>query len=303
MRNFCTLFDSNYRTKGLVLHQTLMHHMPDAHLYILCLDDPLYGLLSILKPENTTLIRLDDFLDPALRSKKNSRTYTEWVWTMTPSLPLYILRAYPHLKEIAYVDADIAFFHHLQPMYDEIGDAPCMVIPHRFPPGKEKLENGKYNVSLVWWRNTPRMIDLLQTWRGQCLDWCHYWPDTSGRFADQGYLNDWPEEWDAHVLQHHGCNLAPFNMGQYEYRYLDFPAPGREPEICIYTSLTEEQVTGYKLIFFHFHEFQVKNELGAQFFRCNYARPNIIDKYVYPAYETALRHQIERIRPHVQHTR
>jgi hypothetical protein len=288
MRNFCTLFDSNYRAKGLVLHHTLMQHVKNFHLYILCLDDALFGLLSQLDLENTTLIRLEDFLDPALASKKDTRTYVEWIWTMTPSLPLYILRNYPGLSEIGYVDADIAFFTDPQPMYDEIGDAPCIVIPHRFPPDRDKSENGKYNVSLVWWRNTPEMIDLLHTWRLQCLDWCHLWP-SQGRFADQGYLNDWPEKWGAHVLQHLGCNLAPWNMGQYGYTWMP------EGRLLIDTL--------WPLIFFHFHEFQINNEWAHDFFRGHYARPHVVEKHVYAPYEKMLGEQIERIRPYVQGTR
>jgi hypothetical protein len=293
MRNFCTLFDSDYRAKGLVLHHTLMQHVGDFHLYILCLDDALHGLLSCLKLENTTLIRPQDFLDPALQSKKTQRSRTEWIWTMTPSLPLYCLENYPDIEEIAYVDADIAFFSNPQPMYDEIGDAPCMVIPHRFPPGRDKSENGLYNVSLVWWRHTPGMVDLLRTWRHQCLDWCHCWP-SDGRFADQGYLNDWPEKRGAHVLEHLGCNLAPWNMGQYDYYYRPEEGLGIRQGDSIFT---------YELIFFHFHEFRIVNEWTHDFFRGHYARPHIIERCVYAPYEKMLGEQIERIRPYVQSTR
>ena len=286
-RNYCTLFDSGYRAKGLALHQSLVEHVRDFRLYILCLDDPLYGLLSRMELENVTLISIDEFLDPALVAAKENRCHVAWIWTMTPSLPLKILKRHPDLEEIAYVDADLFFFNSPESMHEEIGDADSMVIPHRFPPGKEKLENGKYNVSLVWWRRCEKTMEQLVEWRHQCLDWCHEWVTPDGKFADQGYLNDWPEKWGSHVLGHLGCNLAPWNMGQYGYRLL-----GKK----VYVEMD-------KLVFFHFHEFKITNELAHDFYRGHYPRPSFVEKYIYAPYEDALRKQIERIRPYVQSTR
>lgn len=286
-RNFCTLADSGYRAKLLALHASMLKHIGGFHLYILCLDNSLLGLLTSLALENVTLVSMEDFLDPALAARQEDRSRVAWIWTMTPSLPLYLLRRFPDLREIAYADADLLFFSSPEPMFEEIGGADSMVIPHRFPPGREKLENGTYNVSLVWWRRTDKTMEQLQGWRFQCLDWCHEWVAPDGKFADQGYLNDWPEKWGSHVLGHLGCNLAPWNMGQYGYRML-----GNE----IYVEMD-------RLIFFHFHEFKVQNEWAHDFHRGDYPRPAFVEKHIYAAYEAALKEQIERIRPYVQSTR
>jgi hypothetical protein len=263
VRNYCTYADSKYRAKLLAMHASLMAHNPDSHLYVLCLDAALLGLLQYLGLCNMTLIPFKEFLDPALESKRTTRTYIEWIWTMTPSLPLYV---------------------------QEIGDADSMVIPHRFPPEREKTQgiNGTFNVGVLWWRRTERAIDFLREWRGLALDWCHWWA-SEGRFAEQGYLDALQEKYDAHILQHLGCNLAPWNMGRDDYNY----------------SLVEglPHVNGQPLIFFHFHEFKVTNEFSHDFFRCNYARPAFVERHVYAPYEAILREQIERMRPYVQSTR
>lgn len=297
MRNFCTLFDSNYRVKGLALHQSLLEKVGDFHLYILCLDDTLLGLLSQLKMAQTTLIPFADFADSAIMATKTKRTPTEWIWTMTPSLPLFVLERYPEIAEIAYVDADLYFFGSPQPMYAEIeaSGQDSMVIPHRFPPDRAKTENGLYNVSLVWWRRCPKTLEQLRHWRGQCLDWCHYYPIVErGWFADQGYLNDWPQTWGSHVLQHEGCNVAPWNMGLYDYFFQN------EMDVWLKRPGGEER---WPLVFFHFHEFRITNEWTHQFFRTNYPRPAFVDKHIYEPYEKALGKQIERIRPYVHSTR
>jgi hypothetical protein len=289
-RNFCTYADSKYRAKLLAMHASLMAHNPESHLYILCLDDALLGLLRHLDLVSVSLIPFKEFLDPALASKRTTRTHIEWIWTMTPSLPLYVLKHYPEVGEIAYVDADEFVFSNLEPMYQEIGNADSMVIPHRFPPEREKTQsiNGTFNVGVLWWRRTERAIGFLREWRVLALDWCHWWA-SDGRFAEQGYLDQLQEKYDAHILQHLGCNLAPWNMGRDDYNY------------TLVDGLPH--INGQPLIFFHFHEFKVNNEFAHSFFRCNYARPAFVERHIYAPYEAMLREQIERIRPYVQGTR
>ena len=63
--NFCTLFDRNYIYKGLALHTSLLHHRPDFHLWILCMDDITFNILEKLKLEKASLIRIDEFEDDA----------------------------------------------------------------------------------------------------------------------------------------------------------------------------------------------------------------------------------------------
>jgi hypothetical protein len=49
----------------------------------------------------------------------------------------------------------------------------------------------------------------------QCLDWCHDYVD-QGRFADQGYLDEWPARYQGlHVIPALGANVAPWNVEQY----------------------------------------------------------------------------------------
>ena len=77
----------------------------------------------------------------------------------------------------------------------------------------------------------------LHWWREQCIEWC-YDRVEDGRFADQRYLDTWPDRFPGVVvLRHKGANLAPWNVSNYKVR---------EDRGRVWV---DEQ----PLIFFHFH--------------------------------------------------
>ena len=49
MLTFCTLFDSNYLDKGLVLCKSMNNVMPEFKLYILAMDDKCTEILKNLQ--------------------------------------------------------------------------------------------------------------------------------------------------------------------------------------------------------------------------------------------------------------
>src|SRR5204863_5119257 len=87
---FCTLFDSRYLLKGLVLHETLMRARPDARLTVYCFDDAAQELLGALALPGVETIALAELErgDAELAAVKGDRSAGEDCWTATPSLPL-----------------------------------------------------------------------------------------------------------------------------------------------------------------------------------------------------------------------
>src|SRR5687767_8638553 len=110
MINLCTLFDSNYLTRGLALYESLEQVCPSFHLYVLAFNDDCYNYLSKEKRTNLTVIPLAEFEDADLRRIKGTRTAPEYCWTCTPSIILYCLEKY-NLSSCTYVDADMIFYH------------------------------------------------------------------------------------------------------------------------------------------------------------------------------------------------
>ena len=57
----CTLFDSNYLDKGLVLYKSLEKYASCFTLYVLSMNDKCYEVLTDLNYEHLIPIRLADF--------------------------------------------------------------------------------------------------------------------------------------------------------------------------------------------------------------------------------------------------
>ncbi len=243
--HFCTYFDRNYLTRGLVLYRSLVHHCQNPFtLWVLCFDQDTFQTLERLHLPEVNLISLDQFEadDPDLQKAKRERSLVEYFWTCTPSLPLYILKQHPEVDLITYLDADLCFYADPMPIFDEMGDRSILIIEHRYPPELEYLAGpaGIYNVGFLSFRRDDRGLACLNWWRDRCQEWCFVRIE-DGKFGDQKYLDNWPELFNGVVvLQQKGAGLAPWNIIQYKIEKNE----GRF------------SLDGDPLIFFHFHAFK-----------------------------------------------
>lgn len=249
MLNFCTLFDSNYLSRGLAMYETLNRHCKDFHLYIFAFDSRTFEVLRKLNLLNTTIIPLKQFEDKDLLKVKKERSRVEYLWTCSSSIILYVLENYK-VDNCTYLDADTYFFNSPKVLIDEIGNNSVIITKHRFSPKYEDfIINGIYCVQFVFFRNNKQGIKVLKWWRNVCIEWC-YIKKKNGKFGDQKYLDDWPERFrGVHVLQHLGGGLAPWNIQQY-----DFYLKGNQLFGTVKKTKKE-----FKVIFYHFHNFKFLN--------------------------------------------
>lgn len=240
---FCTLFDHNYLYKGLALHSSLIRHCPDFTLWILAMTNEAHRVLKKMNLKNVRLIKLSDFEDKQLLSVKPDRTAVEYMWTLTPSLPLYVFKRDPKAKMVAYIDADCFFYSDPKPIYDEMGKKSILLIEHRYSKDRKDWEktSGRFNVEMLIFRRDRYGLQALKWWRDRCIEWC-YFRHEDGKLGDQMYLNDWPTRFKSvHILKHKGGGLAPWNIKNYRLST-------KEGRIF---------VDNEKLIFYHFHAFRM----------------------------------------------
>ena len=241
--NFCTLFDSNYLSRGIALYHSLEKYCENFHLYIFAFDSVSYQILKKLNLQKATIISLAEFEDEKLIEVKPTRTIAEYCWTSTSSTILYVLENF-NVDNCTYVDADVYFYSSPKPIFDELGNKSILITEHRYSPQYNKeLKAGKYCVQFVTFKKDDNGLKALRWWRDRCIEWC-YARYEDGKFGDQLYLNDWTERFEGvHVMKHLGGGLAAWNVQQYEFTKIDDKIFGKE------ISTGNE----FEVIFYHFH--------------------------------------------------
>lgn len=241
--NFCTLFDSNYLSRGIALYRSLEKHCDNFHLFIFAFDSRTYQILKKLNLKNATIISLTEFEDEKLLQVKPTRSVAEYCWTSTSSTILYVLENF-NVDNCTYVDADVYFYSSPKPIFDELGNNSILITEHRYSPEYNKeLKAGKYCVQFVTFKKDEHGLKALKWWRDRCLEWC-YARYEDGKFGDQLYLDDWTERFKGvHVMQHLGGGLAAWNVQQYEFKKENGKIFGKE----ISTG------KNFEVIFYHFH--------------------------------------------------
>jgi hypothetical protein len=241
MINFCTLFDTNYLTRGLALYESLCQTSSSFHLYIVAFNDECYNYLAKAALPHITPIALKDFEDKELLKIKPVRSVAEYCWTCTPSVILYCIKKF-ELQSCTYIDADMIFYNDPKILLDEMKDNSVLISEHRYTRDYDQsIISGKYCVQFMCFRNNEEGMSALNWWRQRCLEWC-YARVEDGKFGDQKYLDDWTERFTGvHVMKHLGGGVAPWNVQQYFFKN------------DVSNMVEKSSGNHFPLIFFHFH--------------------------------------------------
>ncbi len=279
MLNFCTLFDKNYLAKGMMLFESLKLHCENFHLFILCLDDYTYDYWKQNNAKQLTLIRLSDLEDfnSELFIAKQNRTLVEYYFTLSPCLPLFLLKKYSNLPWICSVDSDIYFYGNPKSIFDDFEkNHSILITPHKFTPELTSLNFEKYgifNVSFQAFKNNDIGLACLEKWQKQCILWCKYKYDSlNERYADQKYLDTWESDFpnSIKILDDDVTGLAVWNINNY----------------FLSTKGTNLMSNGKRIVFYHFHCLHLINkhwfETGFSIY--NVRKSKLLDQHIYQPY-------------------
>ena len=214
----CTLYNSLYLDKGLVLYDSLNECAKDFELYVLCMDDKCYEVLKKENREHIVPINLEDFENEELLRLKKERKLGEYYWTCSSWLISYVLDTYKN-DHCTYIDADMYFYHDPACLIEELEQrkATVMVVGHRFYPllaEQKAWKVGKYCVEFNTFKNEEQAVGLLKKWNLQVLEHCSL--DGDGmHWGDQKYLDSWDNEEYVVETKNMGAGVAPWNISQY----------------------------------------------------------------------------------------
>jgi hypothetical protein len=223
---FCTLFDSTYLPRALVLHRSLTEHCERFRLRCLCMDEPAERALRALALPELEVIPLRELEahDRELARVKADRSHAEYCWTAASALCAFVFDHEPSVELITYLDADMEFFASPETLFRELGDGSVMLSPHQYAPefkAKQRTgapydePGGQFNVQFTTFRRDESGLAALAWWRERCIERCRdrYEP---GRYAGQKYLDELPSRFaGVRVAKHVGAGVAPWNISQY----------------------------------------------------------------------------------------
>jgi hypothetical protein len=217
VNHYCTYFDRGFVIQGLAMARSLVARDPDSAVWVLALDDEAERVVRAVGGAWIRVVSLTELEsgDRALAQAKAGRSRMEYYFTLSPCWPRWLLAHRPEIDRVTYVDADLWFFGDPAPVFiamDAAG-ASVLITSHDFAPWlSHYLQHGRFNVGVLSFRRDAAGLACLDDWRERCLAWCHDRVE-DGRYADQGYLNAWPDRFGGAVLvlAHPGVNLAPWN--------------------------------------------------------------------------------------------
>ena len=239
MIHFCTYCDRGYAARLLCLYESLRAQGEGFRLSVLCFDAETEAVVAAVNSPELVAIPLAEILasDPEYAAVRSQRSRFEFYFTATPVIVRHCLARESSAEIMTYLDADLFFFRPASAVLAEQGDASIGIVPHRFPPRLQALnKHGTYNVAWVSFRRDHYGLACLAWWRERCLEWCHDYVD-QGRFADQGYLDEFPRRFQGvRSLEHPGIDAAPWNM-----ETISLTLEGGQPRL-----------NGQPLLFYHF---------------------------------------------------
>ncbi|PEB47520.1 glycosyl transferase [Bacillus pseudomycoides] len=211
--NYAMIISRERLIQGLTCYYSLESHSENFTIWICCMDDVTYRMLTNLKLKHAILIHVKDIENQELLSMKNERSLQEYCWTLKAPLCLHILNYYSEVDHIVYCDADMYFFTKPNIILDEWWKYSVFLCPQR---GTTELENvhGIYQAGLIGFKNDSNSKDILRWWKDKCLEYCKNVYDIEmNRWGDQKYLDYIPNIFsNIKVMTHKGIDAAPWNV-------------------------------------------------------------------------------------------
>jgi hypothetical protein len=269
MEQYVTLFDSFFLPQGITLYESLEKHADIFTLWVICIDNKSFEVLTKLKLNNLRLIKLSEVETPELLLAKHNRSHKEYCWTLTSFSFKFVFDANPEITRVTYLDADLWFRKSPSPIFKEFEKSgkQVLITEHAYTAELDQSElTGRYCVQFMTFNRVEGEY-IRKWWADKCIEWC-YARFENGKFGDQKYLDDWDVrfEKDVHILNNPEWSLAPWNASRFPYS---------------------------NSIFYHFHGLRLLK--NGNLIIDGYPLPKPVIKYIYKPYVIAFRQNIQKL--------
>lgn len=221
--NITILCDYNYIYYAVTLILSLLNNTNNNGIIIhfLCLDEKTFDIVSNLKKGNIICYREDCILtnDTIREIKNNNRQY--YLWSLASQFSNYIMNTV-NGESVMYIDSDIFFHKDIQILYDSFANKDIGIFRHRFEDENQLHESGKYNVGVVYFKNSDKGKYVLNWWADAVL-YKKYKEDNLHLCGDQKYLDIFPILCDPGeiFIDSNIGHGAPWNWFMYDLSNID----------------------------------------------------------------------------------
>jgi hypothetical protein len=201
MKHVTLASDTKYLLFALTLIRSVQKHSSiplTFHYY--CLDQNTFEKIQKLKLQNVIVYRPETLVSNEiliLREKTQrqkltnlkKKEYHYFCWSIASVFSNYIMNNV-QCDSVTYIDADIMFHKDLNLIFNEIGDKDVGIFKHRFLEDNEECPYGKYNVGVVYFKNSKKGQALLSWWADSVV--FKKYPEYA-TWGDQKYLEYFPK--------------------------------------------------------------------------------------------------------------
>ena len=223
-----TSFTCSYLPRARLLAQTLRQAHPDWAIHGLLVDQPPQGMDFVAATADFDRITMVESLAiPCLRAWLFKHDLVEACTAVKGQMLVELLEA--GFDKVIYLDPDIAVFHPLDSIVDQLDSAALVLTPHQSAPNNTELalrDNeltsllyGAYNLGFLAVRNDATGRAFACWWARQLHRAC-YDDVRHGLFTDQKYFDLVPGLFErVHIERDPGCNTASWNLSQRTIRF------------------------------------------------------------------------------------
>jgi hypothetical protein len=184
MINVCTVSDNNYLLKGITLYESLLKTNSDFRLHYLCIDNTSFDRIKRYESDRLIVYNLDSIKNSILENIKEN-SYEYFCFTLASFFTNYLMNKID--LPIIYIDSDVYFHHSINSILDEINTKDICLFRHRQFDIDSNRPEGKFNVGVIYFKNTDIGKELLAWWSDAVLNKKYPHLSTCG---DQKYLDE-----------------------------------------------------------------------------------------------------------------
>lgn len=279
--NYCTLFDSNYLDKGLVMIESLIRFDPSIRIYVLSMDEKCYEVLfdiclqlddsknSLKVGSQIIPIHLSEFesYDDRYKEVRSSRPWAQYCWTCSSGFIDYLLNK-KNLDNCTYIDADMFFYSNPNVLVEELIEShkTVLVTEHGFSNEISNLKRadvvGRFCVEFNTFLNDDAALQVLHDWKEKSLASCEL---GDGNWGDQFYLDEWPNKYSCvHILKNKGAGVAPWNIDRYKLignnPHVEYGIDSHTATVSENIMLRIDRKECVQLVFYHFESISYIDE-------------------------------------------